>query len=180
MTRMIGTSAKALDDYFTDWEGYVFGFGYGTGEHHVIPALRRFLELTPEAEAYRFEVLERELGAAVAWLFINILAGDDIIEYGTSARYAWLTSKGKRLRKFMLSKSADDLIALTGRYEDYDVCYPDACNCGPNGYQKGRLCQNPFFLEKFDEDSFEASLRASIEVGAKAPSDESHPVEDSA
>ncbi len=35
---------KSLEAYFSDWEGHVFGYGYGSGEPHVVPALRRFVE----------------------------------------------------------------------------------------------------------------------------------------
>ena len=32
--------AKALGDSFADWESHVFGCGYGTGEPHVLAALK--------------------------------------------------------------------------------------------------------------------------------------------
>ena len=83
---------KSLDSHFADWECYVFGFGYGTGEGHVLAALKRFMELTPSEHAdmrcYDHKVLERELGPAVAWLLINVLGHADVIEYGSSSRYA--------------------------------------------------------------------------------------------
>ena len=141
---------KTLAENFMDWEGHAIGFGYGTGEPHTVPAVRRFLELCNDTGAYDYERLEADLGATVAWLLISILAKEPaIIEYGSSPRYAWLTPEGKELRKFMLSMSADELVDLLGRKtEDYIPCYPDACNCGPNGYEKGRGCQNPFWRTK--------------------------------
>ena|SRR5687767_12078869 len=142
---------KTLDHYFKDWESHVFGLGYGSGEKHILPALRRFLELTPDSVksgAYDYKVLEKELGATVAWLLINILGDHSIIEYGTSPRYAWLTGKGERLRTYMLSKSNEELIELVcARREDDIICSPESCNCGVNGYIEGRLCPNPFFLK---------------------------------
>ena len=143
--------AKTLDDYWIDWESTAFGFGYGTGEPHVIPALRRFLELCnegPPGHSYDHRVLERELSPSVAWLLINVLGRRDIITYGTSPRFAWLTRKGERLREYMLSKTADELVALTTSYgEDHAICYPDACNCGPNGYDAQAVCPNPFWRD---------------------------------
>ncbi len=138
---------KTLDDYFTDWEGAAFGYGYGTGEEHTIPALRAFLRACPNEGNYDYQVMEKELGGAVAWLLINVLCHADMIEYGTSPRFGWLTTKGRRLRTFALERTADELIRLMGRDEDYHPCYQGACNCGPDGYEKGRVCQNPFWLE---------------------------------
>lgn len=136
---------KSLDDYFADWEAYAFGFGYGSGEEHTIPAVKRFFELCPADKAYDYLELENGLGATVAWLLINRLAGLDILEYGSSPRFAWLTPQGKALKSFVDEHSADDLIKLTERDQNYVGCYPDACNCGPNGYDEKRICQNPFW-----------------------------------
>lgn len=138
---------KTLGDYFSDWESEIFGFGYGTGEEHTIPALRRLMELMPAATAYNYKELEVELGGAVAWFLINALGHADAIEYGSSPRYAWPTPKGQRLRAFILSKTNEELIELANRDEHYIHCHRDACNCGPSGYEKGRVCQNPFFLD---------------------------------
>jgi hypothetical protein len=35
--------SAVTDKHFIDWETDVFGFGYGTGEPHTLPALRLFL-----------------------------------------------------------------------------------------------------------------------------------------
>lgn len=138
---------KTMDEYFADWESSVFGFGYGSGERHVLTALRNFMELIPEGKAYDYEELEAALTPTVAWLLINTLGQNDVIEYGTSSRYAWLRPKGKRLRDYILSRSVDELVKATQWDDSYDVCYLDACNCGENGYEQGRVCQNPFFLD---------------------------------
>lgn len=137
---------KTLDDNFADWEGHVFGFGYGTGEEHTIPAVKRFLELCcGENNSYDYEVLQDEFGAVTAWLLINALCHADILEYGTSPRYAWLTEKGRALKAFTTERTGDDLVRLTQHDEHYNPCYPDACNCGPEGYEAGRKCVNPFW-----------------------------------
>lgn len=141
---------KTLEDYFIDWEGHVFGYGYGTGEQYTIPALKLFFECLENGRgtnSYNFEVLERVLGQTTAWLLINILCHADIIEYGTSPRFGWLTNKGERLKKFLFGKSKDNLYDLVmSTDENYIHCYPDACNCG-EGYVKGKICQNPFWLD---------------------------------
>jgi hypothetical protein len=73
----------------------------------------------------------------VAWLLINHLCQLDIIEYGTSSRFGWLTAEGESLKAFVASKTADELAEIACNHDD--VCYPDACNCGPNGYENGRI-----------------------------------------
>lgn len=132
---------KTIDDYFRDWESEVFGYGYGTGEVHIVTALRRFLEHCTEGpykRSYDYSVLEQELGATVAWLLINTLCHVNIVEYGTSPRYAWLTEQGTRLRDYMLSKTVAELTKLAP--SDYIHCGSDYCNCDDT-----RLCSNPFF-----------------------------------
>ena len=139
---------KTIDENWIDWEGHAFGFGYGSGEPHTIAALKRFMELAPVDGAYDYAVLESELTPTVAWLLINLLCRSDVdmLEYGTSPRYAWLTARGKALKAYMATKSIDDLVELTcGHDEDYAICYPDTCNCGPNGYEAGKRCPNPFW-----------------------------------
>lgn len=83
---------------------------------------------------------------AVAWLLINILAGVDVIEYGTSPRYGWLTDCGKALRAFVETRTVDDLVTIVcEKDENYFNCYPDVCNCGPRGHDGKRYCDNPFW-----------------------------------
>jgi len=131
---------KTLDDYFVDWENTVFGFGYGTGEGFIIPKLKAFFVLLKEERLYDHTDLELSLGGAETWFLINILCRADILEYGTSPRFGWLTSKGERLRDFIKTKTCDELIDLVcSRTQDNTVCYPDACNCG--GYVEGKICQ---------------------------------------
>lgn len=132
---------KTVEENFADWEGDTFGFGYGTGERYTLPALKTFLELCPApgGGTYDYVKLEKALGGVATWLLINILARANIIEYGTSPRYGWLTRQGVALRNFVETKSADELYELTRRDENYPWCYRDACNCD------GEKCQNPFW-----------------------------------
>lgn len=138
---------KTIDDYFSDWESHVFGFGYGTGEDHTIPALRNFMLATladpnDSGRSYDYRHLESFVGKPVAWLLINILCHADILEYGSSPRFGWLTEKGLALRKFLLSKEEKDLIDLSCRNHNYIPCYPDHCNCEDGD------CNNPFWSKQ--------------------------------
>ena len=142
---------KTLDENFVDWECEAFGFGYGSGEEHTLGALRDFFEALHADDdgrrrLYDYGDLESALGPRVAWLMINLLCHQDIIEYGTSPRFGWLTTEGERLRDYVLGKSLNDLIFLcTACGDGSDVCSPTACNCGPHGYVEGRQCPNPFW-----------------------------------
>lgn len=139
---------KPIEYSFRDWESDVFGFGYGNGEDHIIPALRQFLSLCGKGDEtqYDYRKLEEYLAPTVAWLLINALCHADMIEYGTSPRFGWLTGKGKRLKEYMLSKTADELIEIACNHgEEYIHCSPNYCNCGKSGYVEGRKCPNPFW-----------------------------------
>lgn len=147
-----GSTVKTQADYFRDWKSHFIGYGYGSGELYTIPALRTFLELCnegPRGTSYDYAKLEAALGGATAWFLISsILAKADIIEYGTSPRFAWLTRKGERLKAFVRPRTNDELLEIVcGHDESYAHCYPTACNCGPNGYEKSRVCNNPFWRE---------------------------------
>lgn len=145
------TAPKSIEENFADWESTVFGFGYGSGERHILAALKEFMAAIGRDDlptAYDYEVLEKAVTPTVAWLLINALCkySVGVIEYGSSPRYGWLTKRGIALKAFIDSKSLDDLVKLsTERTEDSTVCYPDACNCGPHGYVKDRKCPNPFW-----------------------------------
>ena len=41
---------KTLEDNFVDWEGHVFGFGYGTGEPHTLSALVVLVQIFAPSE----------------------------------------------------------------------------------------------------------------------------------
>jgi hypothetical protein len=126
------------DKHFRDWEAHVFGYGYGTGENFIIPLLIRFFTILHQDGHYEHEFLESEFGGSAAWLLINTLCHADILEYGTSPRYGWLTEKGKLLRDYFKDKMPDEVCAVLEYGEENVPCYPEHCNCGGN-------CNNPLF-----------------------------------
>lgn len=137
---------KTIDDFWRDWEGDAFGFGYGTGEVYTIPALKAFFSCIKNERNYDHIELEKALSPTVAWLLINTLCRIHVIEYGTSPRYGWLTGRGERLNAYIQSHTVEELVTIAGDYdESYVHCYPDACNCGPEGYKEGVKCPNPFW-----------------------------------
>lgn len=106
-----------MDKQFWDWHSEWFGFGYGTGEEHVLPALRKFFSLltkhTPMSSwGYDYRELEKELTPTVAWLLINILCKADVIEYGTSPRVARIDSKYDWLREYFLNHTEEELYKI--------------------------------------------------------------------
>lgn len=141
--------AKTIDENFRDWHDNVFGYGYGTGEQYTLPALKTFFATVgrdPEyPRGYDYRHLEEALTPTVAWLLINTLCNHrvDVIEYGVSPRHGWLTPEGEALKAYIDGKTLDELRALSKA--DPEGCVPDVCNCGPNGYEKGRICPNPFW-----------------------------------
>jgi hypothetical protein len=121
---------KTIEQHFADWESGVFGYGYGSGEEHVLKALKTFLSLCCEgqfAHAYDHENLSAALTPVVAWLLINALCRADILEYGTSPRYGWLTPQGEELKAFVGDRSVEQLEAAAR--DDDMICYRDHCNC---------------------------------------------------
>jgi hypothetical protein len=139
---------KTIEEYFADWENHVFGFGYGTGEPHTLGALKAFFAAVGDERGmacYDFQVIEKAVTPAVCWLLMSTLGRHRIIEYGTSPRYGWLTESGKALQGFLAERSVDALYELCAGPGEHDYCSPDSCNCGPNGYQEGRKCNNPFW-----------------------------------
>lgn len=79
-------------------ELFPFECGYGTGEEHTIPLVYKFMELLEDGRLYNFEVMEEVLGKVVAWVLIELLSNCDLIEWGTSSRFGWLTTRGEELR----------------------------------------------------------------------------------
>lgn len=133
--------------HFIDWESETFGYGYGSGEEHTLGALKTFfgsLDATNGANLmYDYTVLEKLLTPATAWLLINVLCHADIIDYGTSPRYAWINEKGKLVKEFMDGKTVDELYELTAGAlsRDHEHCYRDSCNCDTP-------CNNPMWAKK--------------------------------
>lgn len=138
-------SKKSLEDYFADWECEFFGFGYGTGEPHTIKAVKQFLMLCPDNGTYNHKHIEKMIGVEVAWLVLNTLCGADIIEYGTSPRFGWLTASGKRLKAFMHDHSIEGMVSMTQKSEDYFYCTTEECACGAGPVDSA--CPNPFWSE---------------------------------
>lgn len=138
---------KPLERHFAEWHAHVFGFGYGTGEEHILPALAAFLTAIPHEGPYDYQSIETAVTPTVAWLLINTLCQADIIEYGTSPRFGWLTKEGRALRDFVNTKTTEQLYELA-TMDGLDYCAPDLCNCGPNGYTPKKLCHNPFWVER--------------------------------
>lgn len=121
---------KTPQQHFADWESHVFGYGYGSGEEHVLQALKAFLAAVPSEGTYDYRKLEQVCSPTVAWLLINTLAHANVIEYGTSPRFGWLMDNGKALRTFVCGTPMDELVEMTaGRSEEDIPCYPDVCNC---------------------------------------------------
>lgn len=138
---------KTIEAHFADWHSEAFPFGYGTGEEHTLAALRSFMEIVQRDERYFYEALEEKLTPTVTWLLINMLCKLDVIEYGTSPRYGWLTPHGKALRDYLMATTFEQLLAAA-TMDDPDRCTPTFCNCGPQGYSKKKLCHNPFWQER--------------------------------
>lgn len=120
---------KTIEQHFADWESNAFGYGYGSGEEHVLGVLKSFLAALPATGSYDYEVLESAVSAPVAWLLINALAHDDHIEYGGSPRYGWLTPSGKALAEFISGRTLEQVVGATDQGDDYVHCYPEHCNC---------------------------------------------------
>ena len=137
---------KTIEAQWIDWEAHVFGFGYGSGEPHTLAALKNFMGACQAEGGYDYQALESILTPTVAWLLINTLAHHDILEYGTSPRYAWLTKSGKALKEFCDGHTLEELATLaTSRTEDDPPCYPDTCNHGPRGHDARYTCTNVFW-----------------------------------
>lgn len=141
---------KTLEQYFIDWENDAFGYGYGSGERPVLTALKQFMTFVTRGYgslSYSYETLEEHLTPTVTWLLINRLCQLDILEYGTSPRFGWLTKQGEALKSFIDGQSVDELVELATSLDsdsDYVSCEPTHCNC-----DKGK-CHNPFWRDWHD------------------------------
>jgi hypothetical protein len=109
------------DKRFRAWEMKVFGCGYGTGEEHTLSALKVFLTAVPEEGTYDFQKLEAAVTPTVAWLLISTLCHANIIEYGTSPRFGWLTPKGHALRAYVEARSVEQMYDVLMDDEDVDA-----------------------------------------------------------
>ncbi len=100
------------DKEFVKLENRIFGYGYGSGEEYTLRALKNFLRRTGSSKNYDYRVFETDLGETITWLMINALCKADIIEYGCSPRFGWLTGKGEELKEYLEGKSVDELYDL--------------------------------------------------------------------
>lgn len=141
---------RTIQEYFIDWYGEAFGYGYGTGDVYYCKALVEFFNSVKPKDGgnsftYDYEELEKAMGAAEAWFTINELCKQDLIDYGTSPRYAWLSYTGEQMYQFLKGKTADELYELVNVDSDYIHCYKDYCN---HTELKDKGClSNPFWFE---------------------------------
>ena len=130
---------------FTDWENMVFGAGYGSGELPILKSVKVFFDLLEDGRSYSYKALEDKLEATVTWLLINAFDKGDVIEWGTSARFGWLTSSGEYVRDFIKDKTAEEL---------YEIVMTDndgICMCDGEMKEKGHeeCGKNPMVNEKY-------------------------------
>lgn len=135
------TQQKVTDKHFRDWESYVFGCGYGTGEPVVLAALRKFFivcDVGGTADRYNYQWVEKAITPPVAWLLINALGNAGIIEWGVSARFGWLSRPGVLLRDFVNARTDEELYEILERDDEEVHCFPDLCQCP-------KPCKNPLW-----------------------------------
>jgi len=130
---------------FIDWERRVFGAGYGSGELPILKAVKVFFDLLEDGRSYNYEKLEKELGDTVTWLLINAFDKGSVIEWGTSARFGWITSCGKYVRDFIKGKTPEEL---------YEIVMADCdtlCMCDGDIKDEGHedCGKNPMVNEKY-------------------------------
>jgi hypothetical protein len=125
--------------HFRDWEGRVFGSGYGSGEPPIMAAIKTFFDSLEEGRQYDYRILEEKLGGASAWLLINALSRGKTaaIEWGTSARFGWLTASGEHVRDFVKKYTAEELVDILMSDEGDPPCMCDGSlkgheSCGKN------------------------------------------------
>lgn len=94
--------------------------------------MKWFFDNLEDNRSYNHETLVEHFGGLAAWLWINTLCEADILEYGRSPMYGWLTEKGERLRDYLKDKSVDEIIEI---YNTVEVkCGLDYCNCDEGKY----------------------------------------------
>jgi hypothetical protein len=136
------------DKHFREWEHEAFGYGYGTGEAHILPILHAFFAQLEDGRSYEAALFETEVGAPSAWFLLNVLCRADILDYGTSPRYGWLTPLGERLRDYVLCHTPEELYAIVTQDVDHEhpLCSQAFCNC-PGGSDDEGCRQNPLWNE---------------------------------
>jgi hypothetical protein len=142
------------DKHFREWEQEAFGFGYGTGEAYILPILSRFFRAlthgvgSHNAGHYDAERLAAQLGDAHTWFLLNVLCRMDVIAYGTSPQYGWLTTLGQRLFSYVRVRTPHQLYAIVTQDGEpaQPLCSRTSCHC-PDGSDTQGCQHNPLFVE---------------------------------
>lgn len=145
---------KTLDKYFVDWMEYSFGYGYGTGEKHILSALKKFFDSIYNDGNYDHEILEQAVGPEVCWLLINDLIECDLLDYDISSHRGWLSPEGVELKNYLEARTVEELVAIINDNANQIRCTPTYCNCD-GGIDIGNTdrCKNPFWVAFIDEPS---------------------------
>lgn len=166
---------QLTDKHFIDWEGEVFGYGYGTGEQYTIPALHTFFSTLKDGRSYDHRDLEEKLGPLGAWMLISALCKGptSIISYGSSPRYGWIdyVPAIEALRDYIVARTPGQLYGIVTGYDDtYIRCYRDFCNCDIPCLNPllGHTTETPSYREINNASSI-AARSASIVVPATGP-----------
>lgn len=92
-------------------ELFPFECGYGTGEQYTIPIMYKFMELLAE-RSYDFQVMSVAFGEVTTWVLIELLARCDLIDWGTSSRFGWITERGEQLRDMMRKFTQEEMYEI--------------------------------------------------------------------
>ena len=146
---------KSEDEHFRCWFGDLMGNGYGSGEEHIVPVLKQFMDNLEEYNdgkglRYDYEHMEKALGPAQFWLMLELLCHGRHLSWGTSSRFGWMEfGHGVNLARYVRSHTVEQMLeTIFDGNELSDWCYPNACNCGERGYVEGRKCPNPFWPDR--------------------------------
>jgi len=142
------------EEQFVEWEMRTFGAGYGTGELPILKAVKTFFDSLENNRSYDYEELESKLGGATTWLLINAFDKANIIEWGTSSRYGWITSCGENIRDFIKRKTPEELYKLLMSDRE-SICMCDGEikdigheNCGKNPMVNEKYAEELRYLKK--------------------------------
>ena len=128
---------------FKQWEQRVFGAGYGSGELPILGAVKMFFNCLEDDRNYDYKRLEKEMGDTVTWLLINAFDKGNVIEWGTSARFGWLTFCGEFVRDFIKNKTPEELYEIV--MEDGEAI----CECDGEIIGHVECGKNPMVNEKY-------------------------------
>jgi hypothetical protein len=103
---------RMTDKQFREWEDVAFGYGYGTGEPHIIAGLRVFFGAVKADGGYSYLDIEKAMGELPAWLVINALNHSGVLNYGTSPRFGWMEGKGHELREYFAANSDERILSV--------------------------------------------------------------------